>query len=294
MPTISSAKARIKLLISNIKDLYTLISSETKANAQFLLKGIKVYNLSDESAQFNTYVLPLKFEETLNIKTVNPIYVLVREFLNSQTSKDIGIHKYNIRCENFIINKFDQLSILPKFCNHLIKSFIATFKKYDNLIFSPTLGSIDDLKIEIPNNHSLLIEPIKKPDFFREPVDFVFNIAKKSDTFAANLLIEKKPQNLLLFSGKELEFFKDQLAQKFNVSKNKVKLTSIYSKLIIKNLQNIKYDASSHNVYCNFKQKHQLVADNTGAYLVLGIRKDNNTSLSTLVMNSEFEQFKNS
>lgn len=292
MPANSSPAERIKQLINGLKKSFGLISSDTQTSAKYMLKKINIYKLEPEKIDLVTRPLELQPQKPVVIKDVKRIYVLTKDLMKNHKEITATLKEYKFKKQIPPLKNFEPLRFIPHIINTFITPISGIFRNYSNVGFAPILKSFTDFSLPEATLSSLPIHAFDLPDSGTINLQLTTKAQKRSDIFPTNLPIEKKPLNFLLLSEGEIEFFKEKLAEKNKVKKRQIKLTSIYDKFNIKNLQNIKADQKSGNIYCNYKPKGNIVSDDNFAYLVFGYKRDDNKSLSAMVTTLEFEQFK--
>lgn len=302
MPTDPSSTKRFKQIIIQLKQAITRLSSDANSSIGMVFKGATIKTLPIKRVKVPTKELSLTHEETVKINDLKPMYVLTKNFtipdintevdLNSQVTNQIDasikeLKESNDEKEKRILS-FKNLSIPSSLKKIAIKPMQPPKIKETNVIFKSKLHSIEKLTTEEPETKALYADRFKKPAIKTEDTTLRTYTRKRSPSFPTNLPIEKKPTSLLLFSERDLSVFKRKLADKHKVNIQLIKITSVYNNLNINNIQNLKYDSRSGNIYYTFKPKTS--SDNIYAFMVFGLRRDNNTSISTMVNTNDLKQ----
>lgn len=292
----TNTKARIKSLIKSVNNIVSLVSSETQKQLKLTFKKVSIYPYDIDMAGLETNTLCLTNTESLNIKTLNPIFVVTRDFLKDKATFNPILSTIDLNKTKLFIDK------LIKSIN-LHKTFVTSkaiptddfdviFSKIADLSILPTFGSAKDFKIYDTTIAKWDISRISTPKMLQNTLELPITISKRSDAFSTNLPIEKKPCNMLSFSKNELEFFKEKLSQRANVNKRLIKINFIYDKLNLNNLQNIKFDPKNNCIYSNFKPKGELNNNNIYGYFIIGTRRDNLQSVNIMVRTADFDKIR--
>lgn len=302
MPTNTGSTKRFQQIINSFKQIITLLSSETTASTRMMFKGVTTKKLAIKKDKAPIKNLSLAYEEDVKINTIKQMYVLTKDYAIPDIITDVDLKSFDTNQiktniielkekpyekERYIIN-FEAFNIISKLKTINIKPIEEPDTKPKNVIFEAKLHFIGKLTTEEPKNSSLPIDKINQSTIKSEDTILKTYSKKRSPSFPTNLPIEKKPTNLLLFTERDLSIFKRKLADKHKVNINLLKITSVYNNLNVNNLQNLKYDAKSGNIYYTFKPK--TTPDSVFAFMVFGLRRDNNTTISTMVNTSDLKQ----
>jgi hypothetical protein len=288
----NTGETRFRRIINYLKKLFNIVSEETKETIKTSFQGAHTYTLPLHKEQsINTFSLPLDYQEKLELKELKPIYVLIKNLFAKQEEPEIIISQLSKEFQEEIsVKTCHQLGVVAPVKAIEPESYTTEISHFDGFVIKGNFGSAKDFVIDIPAYHRILVDPIPAARVLEEIVTIKPYVNKRSEHFPTNLPIERKPISLLLFSERQLEHLKAILAEKFNIHKRKIKISCIYNKLNVRNIQTFKFDNNSKNVYFSFKPKKQLVEDNNLSYLVIGKRTDNNATLSTMVSYHEFQQ----
>ena len=288
-----SIKTRLKELLNSYQKLFKDISKDTHDTVKTSLKGANTYSLKIPDEKAPCHELLFQQQQELNIRSCRAIYVLIKKIENELNDFNLNIGALTPGISNILqIKRFTEFNIPLKMKYMLPEGIFCTVSAFEDLLFFPRFGSAKDFTIDRPQFRPVNIDKFPLPQFIEEIISIKPIIKKRSEAFPTNLPIERKPVKLLLYNEKELDVFKKLLAEKTKVHKRIVKISSVYNKLDIKNIQNLKYDTNSKKVYFTFRPKKQQTPDKNFAYLVIGRRMDNNHSLSAMVSYSEFEALK--
>lgn len=295
MPTSNSSKARVKKLIDKALYYISIFGEETRNNLKMSFKGVKTYKIKAEKQDFAVKTLNLRPKTDFEILTLKQTYVLIKEFKKDLINFEANIKELNAKMTSPIeINNFKAFKLISIIKKPKFKKLDAVFKDIKNILFNPPILDLKKFTIENPEIKQISTEALTKPQILEEIIKVESIIKQRSEIFKTTLPIEKKSVPVLNFSPKELDFFKQKLTERFEVHKNRLKIISVYDKLNMRNIQNLKIDSQTKNLYFNFKPEKEMTKDPSCVYLIIGLNRKSNTSVSTMVTEIEFRNFQNS
>lgn len=293
MPASPNPETGLQSIITTFKTMFRVVVEEGQSNFNLLFRKVKIRNFEYDIPIVKLFNLSVEIDKLDNICSMKPIYVLIKTLNPSEDEMEVNVNDYKFEKPEIKVSNYKLKDITSKICSYNYQSMPINMQNYSKLRSVATICNAKDLKLPEAKIGSLQIVPINKPKTDQVSVKLSTKILKRSEVFASNLPIEKKPVSMLLYTKNDLDFFKQKLAEKMNTNKRLIKLSFIYDKLNYKNLQNVKFDAQTQRVFCNFKPKNQLVDSPENAFLIIGSRVDNNASGSMMVTNSEFEKYRN-
>ncbi|MGD9580637.1 MAG: hypothetical protein AB7V50_04635, partial [Vampirovibrionia bacterium] len=267
-----------------------------------IIKGVKTITINIEKKILKIKELDISKENDIKIKRIKSIYVLTKEFSIPEIDDISDIKTIETKTINANIKElkestkdkepqtrtYQKLKIDTKNKQLKIKPIEPSPIRNLRVLFEAKLHSIHKLEVKEPKTNFLPVDKVKTPLIKFENTVFKTFTKKRSPSFPTNLPVEKKPTSLLFFSERELSILKRKLAEKHKINIQLIKLTSVYNKLNVSNIQNLKYDPNTGNVYYTFKPNPS--KDETMAMMVFAIRRDTKASISTMVNASDLKQ----
>lgn len=292
MSTDSEPTKRKRFQITqNIKAAISLLRNEAREKVRLLLNRPKVHTLSEVLQNVTVGKISIEQDYKCEIKSVNQLYVLSKNLSIDPIYAKSILNELSIAPVKGNFHNFKEFTISNKVNETTIDPFFATLQSYTHIIFNAILKALTIKPFNEITPGYLEVKEFRKPKFVTEKLGFKTRILERSRAFPLNLPIERKQLSLLMLSEPELNFFKQKLAEKFKTNWRLIKITSLYNKLNVKNIQNIKLDPVSEKVFFTFKPDIKQ-SDELFAFMVSGRRRDTNEMISLMVNELEYRKFK--
>jgi len=131
-----------------------------------------------------------------------------------------------------------------------------------------------------------LIELDRRLRITEEIVEITPYIKFEKSNRLSRIPITKKPLYKSYFTEAHLNIFREALALQGKTKKINIEIVSIYDKFSIENFSSIKQDPSAKNLICYFNPKPKDINTNKMYYLIIGTKKNDNTTIKAIVKNT--------
>lgn len=245
----------------------------------FFDQPIAINKIEKEEAYFHK-LKNLEIEQSVMVNTLKPQAVVVHDESLHPALKE--------KCKKYPLN----LNIVKIF--NLTKIFLESIKWCCKTMNLQTVVRNYNVKIQ-KNALSLKLSPndlviSRKLRITEEIIGLEPYTRKLSAKKLINYPVTKTPASKAEFSKNEIEFFREKLALQANTTKFNVNVLNIYEKFILGIFSSIKQDEKTSNIFCYFDPQNKQISENDLYYFVIGIRKDNNQLVKTLVKPQELKK----
>ncbi|MFA6989787.1 MAG: hypothetical protein WC197_06940 [Candidatus Gastranaerophilaceae bacterium] len=259
----------------------------------FFEQSIVINKIEQEKAFFHK-LKKLEIEKEIKINKLRPQAVFVHNKNLNQSAKE-KCRKYPLNLNivkifnlsRIFIEKIKWFYKSLKF-QSIVRNHNVQIQKNSLVLNSENTNLFTFSKKLSPND--LMIS--RKLRITEEIVGIEPYIRKASLEKLISCPVTKTPVIKSEFSKNEIDFFREKLALQVKTVKFNINILNIYEKFVMGMFSSIKQDENSSKIFCYFDKKNNKISENDIYYLVIGVRKDNNQLVKTLIKPQDLKEIK--
>jgi hypothetical protein len=229
-------------------------------------KQLKINKLKPQIVSIHNQNLNQSITEKCKKHELHPNIVKINNFIEIFIEKIQWFYR-TINVQTIVRNynvKIQKNSVKLNFANLLFESFPTKLSDRD-LIISRKLRITSEI---------IALEPYTHKSHFERFI---------------NWPVLKTPVAKSEFSKNQTDFFREKLASQGKTNKFNINILNIYDKFALGLFASIKQDENTSNIICYFDKNNKKISEDELYYLVIGVKKDSNQLLKSLVSPQEIE-----